>query len=28
MENVNNKKSFNVIIPSFDMCAPFKLNWF
>ena len=28
MENVNNKKPFNVIIPSFDMCAPFKLNWF
>jgi ApaG protein len=26
MENVNNKKPFNVIIPSFDMCAPFKLN--
>lgn len=26
MENVNNKKGFNVIIPSFDMCAPFKLN--
>ena len=26
MENVNNKKAFNVIIPSFDMCAPFKLN--
>lgn len=26
MENINNKKSFDVIIPSFDMCAPFKLN--
>ena len=26
MENVNNKKGFNVIIPSFEMCAPFKLN--
>ena len=26
MENVNNKKNFVVIIPSFDMCAPFKLN--
>jgi ApaG protein len=26
MENVNNKKNFNVIIPSFDMCTPFKLN--
>ncbi|MFM6926167.1 MAG: Co2+/Mg2+ efflux protein ApaG [Ferruginibacter sp.] len=26
MENINNKKTFKVIIPSFDMCAPFKLN--
>ena len=26
MENLYNKKGFNVIIPSFDMCAPFKLN--
>jgi ApaG protein len=26
MENVNTKRGFNVIIPSFDMCAPFKLN--
>lgn len=26
MENINNKKSFDVIIPAFDMCAPFKLN--
>ncbi len=26
MENVNSKKTFDVIIPSFDMCVPFKLN--
>lgn len=26
MENVHNKKHFPVIIPSFDMCTPFKLN--
>jgi ApaG protein len=26
MENVNNNKHFNVIIPSFEMCTPFKLN--
>ncbi|HQW82911.1 MAG TPA: Co2+/Mg2+ efflux protein ApaG [Ferruginibacter sp.] len=26
MENINNKKTFNVIIPAFDMCTPFKLN--
>ena len=26
MENVNNRKCFSVIIPSFDMCVPFKMN--
>jgi len=26
MENINSKKSFDVSIPAFDMCAPFKLN--
>ena len=26
MENINNKKNFDVSIPSFEMCAPFKLN--
>lgn len=26
MENINTKKAFDVIIPSFEMCAPFKLN--
>ncbi len=26
MENINSNKEFKVIIPSFDMCAPFKLN--
>lgn len=26
MENVNTKKSFDVLIPAFEMCAPFKLN--
>lgn len=26
MENVNNKKTFDVIIPSFEMHAPFKMN--
>ncbi len=26
MENISNKKTFQVIIPSFDMCAPCKLN--
>ncbi len=26
MENINNKKTFDVIIPAFEMCAPFKLN--
>ncbi len=26
MENINNKKAFDVIIPAFEMCAPFKLN--
>lgn len=26
MENINSKKSFDVVIPAFDMCAPFKLN--
>lgn len=26
MENLNTGKTFYVIIPSFDMCAPFKLN--
>ena len=26
MENINNKKQFDVVIPSFEMSAPFKLN--
>ncbi len=26
MENINTAKTFDVIIPSFEMCAPFKLN--
>ncbi|MEO6251838.1 MAG: Co2+/Mg2+ efflux protein ApaG [Ferruginibacter sp.] len=26
MENINNKKPFDAVIPSFEMCAPFKLN--
>ncbi len=26
MENVHNRKSFDVVIPAFDMCTPFKLN--
>jgi len=26
MENINNKKQFDVTIPSFEMSAPFKLN--
>lgn len=26
MENVNSKKLFDAVIPSFDMCTPFKLN--
>ncbi|MBK8611464.1 MAG: Co2+/Mg2+ efflux protein ApaG [Chitinophagaceae bacterium] len=26
MENINTLKPFDVIIPAFDMCAPFKLN--
>lgn len=26
MENINNKKTFNVTIPVFEMNAPFKLN--
>lgn len=26
LENANNKKTFNVIIPAFDMLAPFKMN--
>lgn len=26
MVNINTEKEFNVIIPAFDMCAPFKLN--
>lgn len=26
MENVNNKKLFNVNIPAFEMTVPFKLN--
>jgi ApaG protein len=26
MENINNQKKFDVQIPAFDMCAPFKLN--
>jgi len=26
LENVNNKKTFEVLIPSFEMHAPFKMN--
>ena len=26
MENITSGKTFEVIIPSFEMCAPFKLN--
>lgn len=26
MENINNKKTFSVNIPTFDMIVPFKLN--
>jgi ApaG protein len=26
MENINNKKTFTVNVPSFSMCPPFKLN--
>jgi ApaG protein len=26
IENLNNKKTFDVIIPSFEMHAPFKMN--
>ncbi len=26
MENINSKKNFNVDIPAFEMCTPFKLN--
>jgi ApaG protein len=26
MENVNNKKMFDVTIPAFEMMVPFKLN--
>jgi len=26
IENVNNKKTFEVVIPSFEMHAPFKMN--
>ncbi len=26
MENINSKKTFTVIVPSFEMCSPFKLN--
>lgn len=26
MENINTKKTFDVSIPAFEMCAPFKLN--
>lgn len=26
MENINNERSFDVLIPAFGMCAPFKLN--
>lgn len=26
MENLNNKKTFEALIPSFFLCAPFKLN--
>ena len=26
MENINTQKHFDVLIPAFEMCAPFKLN--
>src|ERR1700733_14407634 len=26
MENINNKKQFDVIIPAFEMTVPFKMN--
>lgn len=26
LENINNQKTFDVIIPAFEMCTPFKLN--
>lgn len=26
MENINNKKHFDAIIPAFEMVAPFKMN--
>lgn len=26
LENLNNKKTFNVTIPAFEMHAPFKMN--
>ena len=26
IENITTKKTFDVVIPAFDMCAPFKLN--
>jgi len=26
MENINTSKTFQALIPAFDMCAPFKLN--
>lgn len=26
LENLNNKKTFNVTIPAFEMLAPFKMN--
>ena len=26
LENLNNQKTFDVIIPAFEMCTPFKLN--
>lgn len=26
MENINSKKTFSVVIPTFILCTPFKLN--
>ena len=26
MENITTKKTFDAVIPAFEMCAPFKLN--
>ena len=26
IENINNRKSFKVVIPAFEMTAPLKLN--